>query len=866
MQGDIVREGYLSFFEKRGHKIVESISLVPKDPTVLFTVAGMVPFKPYFLGKETPSFTRACSCQRCIRTIDIERIGKTDRHLTFFEMLGNFSFGDYWKEEAISWAWEFLTREMGLPPDRLYVSIFREDDEAETIWKKFLPSDRIIRLGEDSNFWKMAETGPCGPCSEILFDLGESLGCNLPSCAPGCDCDRYLELWNLVFTQYDRQADGRLLSLPKRNIDTGMGLERLCAVLQNKTSNFETDLMKPIIDQIEKNCELRIADRELRIAEKSDSRLTIRDSRFAIRVIADHIRAICHLIYDGVLPSNEERGYVLRRLIRRAVRCTRRLGILDNFLYHLVVDVANIFPYIKEKRDYIAHIISSEEDGFRKTIERGFSLLDERLSKGALSGACLFELYDTYGLPLEFAEEEAEERGIVIDKEMFIALREKARLRDRASAKITRGNGTIEEIELRDVSTTEFVGYRETEVEATVIKVVEDGVILDKTPFYPQSGGQIGDTGWLIMDNRKIQIEDTQKIGKVILHKTKDAELKEGDKVMAIIDTERRRQIARAHTATHLLHYALRQVLGEHIRQAGSLVSEDRLRFDFTCGKKLDEREIHRCEEIVVQKIMGNAVIEILEDIPQDVAKGMGAMALFEDEYGERVRVVKIGVSLELCGGTHLDKAGSVGYFKIMGETGVAAGIRRIEALTGLTAYAEVIKENDLLLEAERLLSTDRNRLVLRCLEVMKEKQEAEKEIERLKRGLLLARCDEIIGDACQIHGIKVVCQQMDGASKEDVASAVDLIASKIGTGCVVIAGTSDKNVFWAVRVTKDLIDRIDASVLIKEVTMITGGGGGGRPDFATGGGKMPEKILEAMEAVKRLIAGKTLANHKVKT
>ncbi|MFH0774001.1 MAG: alanine--tRNA ligase [bacterium] len=839
MQEEKIREGFLSFFGKRGHKIVESISLVPKDPTVLFTVAGMVPFKPYFLGKETPSFTRACSCQRCIRTIDIERIGKTARHLTFFEMLGNFSFGDYWKEEAISWAWEFLTKEMALPSDRLYASIFREDDEAEAIWKKLLPSDRIIRLGEDSNFWSMAETGPCGPCSEILFDLGEELSCKKPSCSPGCDCDRYLEIWNLVFTQYDRQADGSLLNLPKRNIDTGMGLERLCAVLQNKTSGFETDLIRPIIDQIERKAGDRIQNTEFRIqnTEGRGQRIERKD-KAGERVIADHIRAICHLIYDGVIPSNEERGYVLRRLIRRAIRGGRKLGISGSFLYQLAFDVASIFPYIKEKRDYIAQIISLEEEGFRKTIEYGLSLLDEKLSKGTLSGADLFELYDTYGLPVEFAKEEAEEKGIGLDIDGFNRLMDQQRQRGRKAEVRSQNTGVrSQESGVR----TEFVGYKNNEVEATVIKVVEDGVILDKTPFYPESGGQIGDAGWLIRDGVKIQVEDTQKLGKAILHKVKEAELKEGDRVMAVINEKRRRAIARAHTATHLLHYSIRQVLGEHIRQAGSLVAEDRLRFDFTQGKKLDEREINRCEEIVVQKIMENAVIEILEDIPLKEAKEMGAMALFEDEYGEKVRVVKIGsTSLELCGGTHLDRAGSVGPFKILAETGVAAGVRRIEALTGERAYSEVLKEKET--------------LTLQYIDVMKAKDGAEKEIERLKRKLLLTNVDGIIGSACEIGGVKVVCKQLDGAGKEDIASAVDVIASKIGTGVVIMAGVCDKNILWAVRITKDLTDRIDASALIKEATKITGGGGGGRPDFATGGGKIPEKIPEAMEAVKRLI------------
>ncbi len=799
---------------------------MPKDPTVLFTVAGMVPFKPYFLGSETPSFTRACSCQRCIRTIDIERIGKTDRHLTFFEMLGNFSFGDYWKEEAISWAWEFLVQEMGLPSDRLYGSIFREDDEAEAIWKKFLPSDRIIRLGEESNFWKMAETGPCGPCSEILFDLGEEFSCKKPSCAPGCDCDRFLELWNLVFTQYDRQADGSLLPLPKRNIDTGMGLERLCAVLQNKTSGFETDLLLPVINQIQ---------------EKAKNwRSEIGDRRSGERVIADHIRAICHLIYDGIIPSNEERGYVLRRLIRRAIRAGRKLGISGNFLYQLVFNVANIFPYLKEKEGNIAQIISIEEERFGKTIELGLSLLDEKLSKGSLSGADLFELYDTYGLPLEFSKEEAEERGIEFDIEGFNRLmetqREKGKKAQRHRAQNTEYR--IQNTECR----TEFIGYKESQIEATVIKVMEDGVILDRTPFYPESGGQVGDAGWLIRDGLQIKIEDTQKIGEAILHKMKGQELKEGDRVQAVIDIDRRRAISRGHTATHLLHYSLRQVLGEHIRQAGSLVTEDRLRFDFTHLKKLDEQEIGRCEEIIVQKIMENAEIKILEDIPLQEAKRMGAMALFEDEYGEKVRVVKIGdFSLELCGGTHLDRPGSVGPFKILTETGVAAGVRRIEALTGKRAYAEALKEKEL--------------LILRYLEAMKEKDVAEKEIERLKRKLLLTNIDEEVGSAIEIGDIKVILKQLDGAGKEDITSAVDTVASKIGTGVVVMVSICDKNLFWAVRVTKDLADRIDARVLIKEVTKITGGGGGGRPDFATGGGKIPEKIPEAMEAVRKEIA-----------
>ncbi len=822
MGGNKIRELFLKFFEKRNHKVCESASLIPSDPSVLFTVAGMVPFKDYFLGNKPLDFSRAVSCQRCLRTNDLDRVGKTARHLTFFEMLGNFSFGDYFKSEAIEWAWEFLTKEVCLPKDRLYVSIFKEDNEAERLWRKFISPSKIVKLGEKDNFWKMGETGPCGPCSEIIFDLGENVGCKKPSCSVGCDCDRYLELWNLVFTEFDRQTDGSLKPLPKKNIDTGMGLERLSFILQGKKTAFECDLMKPIIDYI-----------------SLDSRLQTSDSK----LIADHIRAITHLIYDGIIPSNEERGYVLRSLIRRAIRKvgSRESGVRSQelFLWQLVYPVTKIFPYLEKEREHIANIIKLEEDKFREAIERGLSILKEKIrkSKDVFSGKELFELYDTFGFPIDFAIEVIEEAGLSVDMDSYNKMMNEQKERGRKKAIFSQKTGWYN-------IQTEFIGYETLECSAKVIKKDGLSVILDKTPFYPESGGQVGDCGFLIKDGLKVYVETTYKIGETIIHKIREGtetqrhrgteeNLKGGDIVTAIVDKEKREGIKRAHTSTHLLQAALREILGSHTKQQGSMVSNNRLRFDFNYSQKLVDFQIKEIEQKVYQWILEDIEVNILKDIPIKEAKELGALAFFEDEYKELVRLVKIGdISKELCGGTHIERIGKIGLFKIIKDEGVSSGIRRIDALTGNLAYQHTIKEKVELLEKIEVLTMAN--------------KEREKETIRLKHEILKERIKGI--DFKKIGDINIAFRVFENLSKDEISFCVDRLANLIDFGVILLASKDKNSIIWICKVKGDL--KIGADDIIKEVCKITGGGGGGKKDFATGGGKDLSKINEAAEKI----------------
>jgi len=799
----------LEFFEERGHRVCETTSLIPSDPSVLFTVAGMVPFKDYFLGNKPLEFSRACSCQRCIRMVDLEKVGKTARHLTFFEMLGNFSFGDYFKEEAIEWAWEFLTKEVSIDKERLYISIFKEDNIAEEIWKKFVKPSRIVKLGEEDNFWKMGETGPCGPCSEIIMDLGEEMGCGRPDCSPGCDCDRFLELWNLVFTEFDRQKDGSLKPLPKKNIDTGMGLERLSSVIQGKKTSFESDLIKPIIDYISPKSQIPNPES---------------------RIIADHIRAITHLIYDGIIPSNEERGYVLRSLIRRAIRKIKSEKL---FLWQIVYPVTKIFPYLEKEREHIANIIKIEEERFDETIERGLLILEEKIKRSGnvFSGKELFELYDTYGFPVDYAIEVIKEYGRSVDMDEYHRMMEEQKERSRKKAVFFQKDGY-------DIK-TEFVGYKTLEVEAKVLK--QDGllVILDRTPFYPESGGQVGDSGLLIKDGLKIYVEDTERVGEAIVHKIKEGEFNKNDVVQAIVDCERRKGIKRAHSATHLLHASLRELLGINVKQQGSLVENDRLRFDFNYPNKLSDFQIQEIEKKVYQWIIDDIEVSILKDISIKDAKEMGALAFFEEEYGEIVRVVKIGdISKELCGGCHVGRIGEIGLFKITRETGVSAGIRRIEGYTGNLAYQHIIKDREDLIEKINILT--------------KTSKEQEDEIIRLKHEVLKGK---IKGTTPQrIGNVNFVFEVFDDLSKNELSFCADILASSINS-CVILLAKRDKNsVLWICKVTTDLIEKIRADSVIREVCKITGGGGGGGQGFATGGGKYPDRIDDAKETITRVL------------
>lgn len=872
MKGSEIRQAYLEFFKKKGHTIKSSVSLVPDDTTVLFTIAGMVPFKPFFLGQVSPlPFIRAASSQRCLRTNDIENVGKTARHHTFFEMLGNFSFGDYFKEEAINWAWEFLTSVIKLPAERLYASIYLDDEEAFNIWNKGigLPEERIIKLGADSNFWTMGETGPCGPCSEILIDQGEGVGCGLSSCKPGCDCDRYLELWNLVFTQFDRDADAKLHPLPRKNIDTGMGLERLAAVIQGKHSNFECDLLFPII-----KATAEIAS----VSYEKDEGTNI-----PLRIIADHLRAITFLIFDNVLPSNESRGYVLRSLIRRAIRQGKRLNLQGAFLHQLVptviktTGIAEVLPQC----DNISKIIKQEEEKFATTLGRGMNILEGLIEEykgrepiGAtdrvrISGNDLFRLYDTYGFPLMLAEEIIREAGLEIDRQGFdeemSGQRKKAREAGIGLKEEELPAGFIIEHE------TQFVGYESLQSKAIVLDIVKGDtvvdeagngddvqIIMDITPFYSECGGQVGDRGMLIGTDGRAEVLDTRRsaIGKTIVHHARITHgvLKKGDAINAQVDTSSRLAIQKNHTATHLLQAALQQVLGRHVKQAGSFVCPDYLRFDFGHLSPLTEEECRKIEELVNNKIQENLLVETFET---DLAKAeeMGAMALFGEKYGQMVRVVRVGdYSLELCGGTHARATGELGLFKIKTEIGIASGVRRIEAFSGQGAYRFVCRQQEINFELSQLLKAPLDEIVPRVERLIKANKEQEKDLAKLKTELTKGKIDELINNAVVIGNIRVITAVLDGTEPGLLRETADLLMNRLNSGVIILSSCLDGKVFWVVKISEDLTNRLHAGKLIKQIASITGGSGGGRADIAQAGGTKLEMVNEAMEEGRRML------------
>ena len=858
MKSNQIRSKFLTFFKERGHTVKESFPLVGQDPTILFIIAGMVPFKPYFLGEVNPlPFVRAATSQRCLRTNDIDNVGRTARHHTFFEMLGNFSFGDYFKEEAIAWAWEFLTKELCLPEEKMFVSVFKEDGEAEEIWKKIgVAPSKIVRLGEKDNFWKMGETGPCGPCSEILYDQGEEFSCQKPACAPGCDCDRYLELWNLVFTQFDRDKEGNLTPLPKKNIDTGMGLERLAAVMQGVPNNFETDLLFPIIEYAASLSKVKYGQDKARDT--------------SLKIIADHLRAVTFLVFDGVLPSNEGRGYVLRSILRRAMRQGRKIGLEDVFLYQLAAIATKTFemPSLDKDREHIAKIVKLEEERFLETLGQGSLILDEIVgrykSKGekVLAGAEVFNLYDTYGFPLELTIEMAGEKGLGVDTEGFKLKMEEQRQRARGRQKALQLVGNFEVLPPK--VETKFVGYECDRTEARILDIIKDSssvseagqgdevvLILDRTPFYAESGGQAADTGTIETKEATLKIVDVQKTQGNILHQARvvTGVVRIKDEARALVDKERRKAIQRNHTATHLLQAALRKVLGKHVRQSGSLVDEKHLRFDFTHLAPVKEEELLLVQEMVNRQTRENISLNIFETTLAQ-AKEMGATALFEDEYEEEVRAVKIGnFSLELCGGTHLGATGEIGLFKIISESGIAAGTRRIEALTGEAAYKYVLGEEETLGEIASLLKVDKDKVVERIERLARREKELEKEVGLLKRGQTKDRAKELASSATEIGKALVVASKLDGLDIDDLREAADIIVSLLkGRGVAILASTGQDNILWVVKVAKDLTPELHAGQIIKEVAKITGGGGGGRPDFAQAGGKNPAKAEEALK------------------
>lgn len=873
-----LRKAFLEYFEKKGHRIIPGSPLIPKsDPTLLFTNAGMVQFKGIFLGEERVDFTRAATIQKCLRAggkhSDLERVGKTARHHTFFEMLGNFSFGDYFKEEAILMAWEFLTEDMKLPKDKLWVSVFKDDDEAVTLWrdKIGLLEERIVRLGEEDNFWKMGDTGPCGPCSEIIIDQGPEVGCGKPACSVGCDCDRFLEIWNLVFMQFNRDEKGNLTSLPRPSIDTGMGLERLAAITQGKLTNFESDLFLPIIEAISNLSGISY-----------NSRLKTQD--FSLKVIADHMRAITFLLSEGVLPSNEGRGYVLRRIIRRAARHGRLLGIEGPFLYRLVDSVVNImgqaYPELIDRKDYIERFTEVEEERFSNTLEIGMKILRDMIDKSKesgvskISGDDLFTLYDTYGFPLDLSQDIAQEEGFEIDEKGF----HKAMERQKSMAKAAwtgSGEERIKEIyrKISEIGKSLFTGYEEYRSEARIIAIGKDDTLveyakegeeveffLDKTPFYGEAGGQVGDTGVFLKDSSRAIISDTIKpVENLISHKGKVIKggFRVGDVIKAEVDIEKRKATARNHTATHLLHSVLREVLGDHVKQAGSLVASDRLRFDFTHFSSLSEREINSIEEKVNRAVMENIpLVTEVKDIED--ALSSGAIALFGEKYGDKVRVVEIkGVSSELCGGTHLKATGEIGLFKIIGESGIAAGVRRIEALTGDSALRYIKEEEQELISIARLLKSSDLKVYQKVERLQSAFKDIEKEIEKLKGKLSGSKIEGIIGQAKDIAGVKVIAEKVEEADIKDLRILADSLRDKLRSGVLVLGSSKDGKVSLIAMVTKDLTKRFNAGKIIKEVAAIAGGSGGGKAEMAEGGGKDPSKLDEALKKVYEIIEKK---------
>lgn len=870
-----IRERFLKYFKGKNHNIVKSSSLIPKDdPTLLFTNAGMVQFKEIFLGTEKSDYQRAASSQKCVRAggkhNDLENVGKTARHHTFFEMLGNFSFGDYFKEGAIEMGWEFLTREMKLPADKLWVTIFEDDDESFLIWQNKIgvPEEKIVRLGEQDNYWSMGDIGPCGPCSEILIDQGEELGCKKPSCRAGCDCDRYLELWNLVFMQFNRDARGNLTSLPKPSIDTGLGLERIAAVLQGVRNNFDSDLFSEIIRYIE-----NLSSVKYREGDKSD---------VAIRVIADHIRAITFLIGDGVLPANEGRGYVLRRIMRRAARYGKNLGLNDPFLFKIskvVVDTMNdAYPELSEGENFIARVIESEEKRFLETLDRGLAILNEEIIKllkqnqTRAPGELVFKLYDTFGFPPDLTRDILREEGLDDDQEGFSRAMEEQKERARTAWKGS-GEEGIQDIYKEIINTeisTDFCGYHELKTSARILKIIKEKkvissadlgdeveIISDKTPFYGESGGQVGDRGVIRGKDFLIEINDSQKpAAGLIVHqgKVKEGKVKEGEEISLLVNAELRQDIVINHTATHLLHAALKEVMGDHIKQAGSLVSPQRLRFDFTHFAAIKREDLDRVEAIANAKIRKNIpVATSLMGIDQ--ALDDGATALFGEKYGKEVRVVTIGdFSKELCGGTHAKYTGEIGLFKILSEGGIAAGVRRIEALTGAWALKYIKNNEDILNNTGGILKSIPNEVYDKVAKLLENQKKLEKEIDSIRNKLAGDQAKDLFDQAREIKGVKVLSARVDLDDPKALRNFVDDLKSKIKSGIIVLGATGKDKVSLIVGVTKNLTKRFNAGKIIKEVAGIVGGSGGGRPDMAQAGGSNPEKLKEALEKVYQIV------------
>ncbi len=861
-----LRERYLSFFEGKGHLRMASAPLVPKnDPSLLLINSGMAPLKPYFTGQEEPPRKRVTTCQKCIRTPDIENVGKTARHGTYFEMLGNFSFGDYFKKEAIPWAWEFCTQDLKMPVDKLWVTIYEDDDEAFEIWNKDigLSAERIVRMGKKDNFWEHG-IGPCGPCSEIYFDRGPEKGCGSPDCKVGCECDRYVEFWNNVFTQFNRDESGNYTRLSHPNIDTGMGLERLACISQGVDNLFEVDTVLNILNYI-----CKIAGIQYRKAEKTD---------ISIRVITDHIRSTTMMVCDGVLPSNEGRGYVLRRLLRRAARHGRLLGINKPFLYEVAMVVINeskeAYPELSEKAEYIKKVIRIEEERFESTVDQGIVILNEFIAqvKGkqqtVLPGEMVFKLHDTYGFPLDLTREIAEENGLGVDEEGFKKEMDaqKKKARDAHNSKDTSAWADSVFDKLDKSLKTVFTGYDETSADAKILYIVRDGeivetaqegeevtIITDVTPFYAESGGQVGDTGTLTTENSKVVINDCTRTadGKYLHTGAVESGLIEtGNQGVLQIDIQRRMAICRNHTTTHLLHKALRSVLGEHVHQAGSLVEPNKLRFDFSHFSAMTQEELKKVEDMTNAAILESMEVDVRE-MPIDEAKKLGAMALFGEKYGNTVRVVRVqDYSVEFCGGTHLSNTAQAGLVKVLGESGVAAGVRRLEALTGEAAIRYYADREKLLNEVSQALKASPQDSLKKVETLGQELKNAEREIEQLRNKLVSGEADEVLSKAVEIKGVKVVTARFDTLDIDGLRNTGDMLKNKLESGVVVLASNYADKVSFVVTATKDVLAKgVHSGNIVKEVAKVAGGGGGGRPDMAQAGGKDASRINDALKA-----------------
>ncbi len=860
MTSSEIRASYLEFFRKNGHSVQPSSSLVPgNDPTLLFTNAGMVQFKDVFLGKEIREYSRAATSQRCVRAggkhNDLENVGYTARHHTFFEMLGNFSFGDYFKREAIHFAWNFVTGTLGIPKDRLWVTVYKEDDEAARIWTEEIGIDptRCTRMGDASNFWSMGETGPCGPCTEIFYDHGADVPGGPPG-SPEEDGDRYVEIWNLVFMQYDRSSDGVLIPLPKPSVDTGMGLERVAAVMQGVHSNYDIDLFKALIR----------AAAEITATDDLESS--------SLRVIADHIRACTFLIIDGVVPSNEGRGYVLRRIIRRAIRHGYKLGQTKPFFHRLVPtlvrEMGSYFTELVSGEERATQVLAQEESRFAETLATGMALLDAeaaKLTSTEIPGGTVFRLYDTYGFPPDLTADVARERGLTIDQAGFDAAMAAQRSRAQAASKFNAGVRDSVSIPGK----TAFLGYDGLEGSGRIAALIFDGalvdamqpgqegqVVLDHTPFYAESGGQVGDSGTLASAAARFIVRDTRKIGASFAHigVLESGELRVGDELQAKVDVERRTAIALNHSATHLLHAALRQVLGKHVLQKGSLVAPEKLRFDFSHTQAVTPAELHAIEQLVNVTIRRNEPVET-RVMALEEAVAAGAMSLFGEKYDSDVRVLSIGdFSMELCGGTHVARAGDIGLFKILSESGVAAGVRRIEAVTGQAAYDHVVRTDQVLRDVASLLRGSRDDVDEKVRELTERARRLEKEVQQLKAKLASGQGGDLSSQAKDVGGVKVLAVQVEGADAKSLRDSVDDLRNKLGTSVIVLATVKEGKVVLVAGVSADILDRYKAGEILAKVAAQVGGRGGGRADFAQAGGSQPENLAAALTGVESLV------------